>query len=202
MFAGGTDTTYTALEWALTELIKHSKTMKKVQEEVRRIAGSKSYINEDHIEKMFYLKAVIKETLRLHPPVPLLLPRQATKDVQVGGYNIPAKSRVIINAWAIGRDPASWEEPEKFKPERFLDNCSSFKGNDFQFIPFGAGRRGCPGATFAIAIVELVLSNLLYKFDWALPDEQREEDLDVDESNGITIHRKFPLVVVATPYRF
>lgn len=202
MFAGGTDTTYTALEWALTELIKHSKTMKKVQEEVRRIAGSKSYINEDHIEKMFYLKAVIKETLRLHPPVPLLLPRQATKDVQVGGYNIPAKSRVIINAWAIGRDPASWEEPEKFKPERFLDNCSSFKGNDFHFIPFGAGRRGCPGATFAIAIVELVLSNLLYKFDWALPDEQREEDLDVDESNGITIHRKFPLVVVATPHRF
>lgn len=175
MFAGGTDTTYTALEWALTELIKHSKTMKKVQEEVRRIAGSKSYINEDHIEKMFYLKAVIKETLRLHPPVPLLLPRQATKDVQVGGYNIP---------------------------ERFLDNCSSFKGNDFHFIPFGAGRRGCPGATFAIAIVELVLSNLLYKFDWALPDEQREEDLDVDESNGITIHRKFPLVVVATPHRF
>ncbi|KAL9439089.1 hypothetical protein AB3S75_024701 [Citrus x aurantiifolia] len=191
MFAGGTDTTYTALEWALTELIKHSKTMKKVQEEVRRIAGSKSFINEDHIEKMFYLKAVIKETLRLHPPVPLLLPRQATKDVQVGGYNIPAKSRVIINAWAIGRDPASWEEPEKFKPERFLDNCSSFKGNDFQFIPFGAGRRGCPGATFATAIV-----------DWALPGEQREEDLDVDESNGITIHRKFPLVVVATPHRF
>lgn len=203
MFAGGADTTYTAIEWAMTEILRHPEVMKKAQEEVRGIVGSKQNVNEDDLGKMVFLKSVIKETLRLHPPVPILLPRVSKKDVQVGGYDIPAKTRVLINAWAIGRDPESWEEAEKFKPERFLGSDVDFKGRDhFQFIPFGPGRTGCPGSTFAIANVDLVLASLLHKFNWALPGEARGEDLDVSESTGIAIHRKFPLTVVTTPYYF
>lgn len=118
---------------------------------------------------MKYLKAVIKETLRLHPPIPLLVPRESTKDVKINGYDIAAGTRVITNAWAIHRDPATWEEPEEFHPERFLNSTIDFKGQDFKLIPFGSGRRGCPGISFAIANNELVLANLLSKFNWALP---------------------------------
>ncbi|KAJ4710288.1 Cytochrome P450 [Melia azedarach] len=99
-----------------------------------------------------------------------------------------------------GRDPKSWKEPEEFRPERFLNSSIDFKGHDFRFIPFGEGRRGCPGATFALVIIELVLASLLRKFDWALPGETRAEDMDVTESWGLSVHRKLPLVVVATPY--
>lgn len=118
---------------------------------------------------MKYLKAVIKETLRLHPPIPLLVPRESTKDVKINGYDIAAGTRVITNAWAIHRDPTTWEEPEEFHPERFLNSTIDFKGQDFKLIPFGSGRRGCPGISFAIANNELVLANLLSKFNWALP---------------------------------
>lgn len=128
MFAAGTDTTHTALEWTMTELLKHPEVMKKAQAEIRRITGSKISVTQDDVEKTLYLKAVIKESLRLHPPIPMLLPRESTKDVKVQGYDILAKTRVIINAWAIGRDPSSWENPEEFRPERFLESAIDFKG--------------------------------------------------------------------------
>nr|DAD30071.1 TPA_asm: hypothetical protein HUJ06_031539 [Nelumbo nucifera] len=201
-YCAGTDTTHTAMEWAMAELLRHPKVMKELQEEVRNVSSGKPYITEKEVEKMQYLKLVIKETLRLHPPIPLLVPRESTQDVKIEGYNIPAKTMVIINAWAIGRDPASWEEPEKFQPKRFLitsagNNLIDFKGNDFQLIPFGAGRRGCPGTQFAITVNELVLANLLYKFDWKL---QGGEDLDMTESTGDTVRKKHPLVAIATPH--
>ncbi|KAJ0106344.1 hypothetical protein Patl1_18170 [Pistacia atlantica] len=199
MFAAGTDTTYTALEWAMTELLRHQEVMKLLQNEIRKIIGSKPNISEVDLEKMHYLKAVIKESFRLHPPVPLLIPRESTEDVKVQGYDILAKTRVIINAWAIGRDPKYWEEPQEFRPERFLSSSIDFKGQDFQLIPFGAGRRGCPGTSFANATIELALASLLHKFEWAVPSEGRGTILNVTEYPGITVRRKFPLVVVATP---
>jgi len=202
MFAAGTDTTHTALEWTMTELLKHPEVMKKAQDEIRRITGNKISVTQDDVEKTLYLKAVIKESLRLHPPIPTLIPRESTKDVKVQGYDILAKTRVIINAWAIGRDPSSWENPDEFRPERFLESAIDFKGNDFQFIPFGAGRRGCPGTTFASSVIEITLASLLHKFNWALPGGAKPEDLDITEAPGLAIHRKFPLVVIATPHSF
>ncbi|GLT40269.1 hypothetical protein SLA2020_144180 [Shorea laevis] len=196
-FAAGTDTTYTSLEWAMTEILRHTNVMKQLQKEVREIAGEKSVIKEKDLEKMHYLKAVIKETLRLHPPIPLIVPRESAQDVEVLGYNIAAGTRVIVNAWAIGRDPMSWEQPEEFIPERFLNSSIDFKGHDFQLIPFGSGRRGCPGILFAITINELFLANLVHKFDWTLPGGAKENDIDISESNGLTIHRKFPLIAIA-----
>ncbi|GLT84010.1 hypothetical protein SLE2022_022670 [Rubroshorea leprosula] len=197
VFTAGMDTTYTSLDWAMAELLRHPNVMKQLQKEVREIAGEKSYIQEKDLEKMHYLKAVIKETLRLHPPVPLLGARESTQDVEVMGYNIAAGAWVIVNAWAIGRDPMSWEQPEEFIPERFLNSSIDFKGHDFQLIPFGSGRRGCPGILFATTISELFLANIVGKFDWTLPSGVKEKDIDMTESNGVIMHRKFPLIAIA-----
>ncbi|XVE56693.1 hypothetical protein DITRI_Ditri04bG0031100 [Diplodiscus trichospermus] len=199
VFAAGTDTTYTVLEWAMTELLRHPKIMKEVQTEVRKVASKKSDISEDDLDGMNYLKAVIKETLRLHPPIPLLVPRISTEDVRINGYDIARGTQVIINAWAIGRDPLSWERPDEFLPERFLNNSIDFKGQHFELIPFGSGRRICPGIVFAMKINELLLANLLHKFDWSLPGGANEKDLDMNESVGLTIHRKYPLIAIANP---
>nr|XP_027121992.1 cytochrome P450 71A8-like [Coffea arabica] len=199
IFSGGTDTTYTVLEWAMTELLKHPKAMKDLQTEVRGIVSDRLEIDDDDLEKMKYLKAVIKETLRLHPPIPLLVPRNASNDAKIMDYDISAGTMIITNAFAIGRDPSLWEEPDEFKPERFLSSCIDFTGHDFHLIPFGAGRRGCPGISFAMATNEHVLANLLLKFDWDLPDGAKGSDLDMTECTGLTIHRKIPLLAVATP---
>ena len=198
MFAGGSDTIYTTLEWAMTELLRHPKVMKELQNEVRGI-GKGQQITENDLEKMHYLKAIIKETLRLHPSVPLLFPRESTEDVKIMGFDIPTGTMVLVNAWAIGRDPMFWDEPNEFHPERFLNTNIDFKGQFFQFIPFGAGRRGCPGISYATTIIELLLANFMNRFEWKLPGGMRAEDLDITEHPGISIHRKFPLIVVATP---
>lgn len=199
MFAAGTDTTYTVMEWAMTELLRHPKILEKLQIEVRQVAQGKPEITEDDLDKMDYLKAVIKETLRLHTPIPLLVPRESTQHVKVLGYDIPAGTRVIVNAWAIARDPSLWKQPQEFQPERFLNSAIDFRGFNFELIPFGAGRRGCPGATFAVAVNELALAKLVHKFDFALPDGIKPHDLDMSEATGLTIHRKNPLFAVAIP---
>lgn len=200
IFSAGTDTTYTVLEWAMAELLRHPRALNILQTEVRKIANGKPNITHADLEKMHYLRAVLKETLRLHPPIPLLVPRLSTRDVKIQGYDIAAGTMVILNAWTIGRDPRTWDEPDKFKPERFLNSSVDFKGQDFELIPFGAGRRGCPGTSFAMATNELVLANLVNKFDWALPEGLKAEDLDMTECTGLTIHRKVHLLAVATPF--
>ncbi|KAM7481578.1 hypothetical protein LguiB_006161 [Lonicera macranthoides] len=200
MFAAGTDTTSAVLDWATAELLKNPEIMIKLQNEVRQIAKGKSSVTEDDLEKMQYLKLVIKETLRLHVPSPLLVRRESTEDAKILGYDVKVGTQVIINAWAIGRDSLVWEDPEEFRPERFLNSSTDFKGIHFELIPFGAGRRGCPGALFALVVIELALANLLYSFDIALPDGQRAKDLDMTETSGITVHKKSPILVVATPY--
>ncbi|KAI9071417.1 hypothetical protein K1719_046613 [Acacia pycnantha] len=202
IFVGGTETTSTTVEWAMTELLKNPVAMKKAQEEVRRVYGGKGYIDESELSESKYVAAVIKETLRMHPPVPLLIPRENSERCEINGYEIPAKSTVIVNAWAIGRDPKYWNEPEKFAPERFLNTTVdyNFKGSNFEFIPFGAGRRICPGVGFATPVVELLISNMLFHFDWKLPNQMKPEELDVEESFGATMGRKNDLCVVPFKY--
>ncbi|KAI3686403.1 hypothetical protein L1987_80079 [Smallanthus sonchifolius] len=170
--------------------------MKELQQEIRKIGRGRPMIPEDDIDKIPYLRAVLKETLRLHAPAPLLLPRESTKDVKLLGYDIPSGTQVMINAWAIARDPSIWEEPEEFRPERFLNTSTDYRGLHFELIPFGAGRRGCPGISFAIAIAEFALANLVYKFELTSADE---DSLDMTERDGMTVKRKFPIRVIATP---
>lgn len=202
MFAAGTDTVYTAIDWTMSEILRNPRVLKKLQEEVRGIAGNKREITEDDLVNMHYLKAVIKETLRLRPPAPILLPHVATEDVKVNGYDIKAKTWVIVNAWSIARDPKSFDNPEEFRPERFLNSALDYKGTNFQYIPFGSGRRSCPGTHFSLAIKEIALANLVLRFDWTLPGGVRGEDLDMSETTGASIQRVHPLKAVAVPYSF
>ncbi|GMY30995.1 premnaspirodiene oxygenase-like isoform X1 [Fagus crenata] len=188
IFIAGSETSSSTVEWAMSEMLKHSSVMEKAQAEVRWVF------------ELLFLKAVIKETLRLHPPLPLLIPRECTESCEINGYGIPAKTKVIVNAWAIGRDPSYWTEAESFYPERFLDSSVDYKGVSFEFIPFGAGRRICPGITFATPNVELPLAQLLYHFDWKLPTQTKHQDLDMTENFGATVRRKNDLYVIPIPY--
>ncbi|OAY52256.1 premnaspirodiene oxygenase [Manihot esculenta] len=201
LFAAGTDTSSTTTEWALAEMIRNPRILKKAQEEIRQSVQGKETICEEDIQRLQYLKMVIKETLRVHPPLPLLIPRESKETCEIGGYEIPEKTKVIVNVWAIGRDPEYWKDPDKFIPERFHDNSIDFKGINFAYIPFGAGRRICPGISFGLANIELPLANLLYHFDWKLPGEMRPEDLDMTEAFGATVGRKENLQLIAIPYK-
>ncbi|KAK9108274.1 hypothetical protein Syun_024285 [Stephania yunnanensis] len=198
MFFAGVDTSAIAAEWAMSELIKNPKVMEKAQEEVRRVVREKGKhkVDEEDIQEMDYLKCVIKETLRLHPPSPTLLPRETSQSSNISGYHIPPKTKVMINAWAIHRDPDLWSRAEEFVPDRFMTENFDFNGQDLKFLPFGAGRRICPGIPFGLAVVELNLANLLYWFDWELPGGADKEGLDMSEALGIEYSRKFPLQLV------
>lgn len=151
------------------------------------------------LDELNYLKSIIKEVMRLHPPVPLI-PRQCREECKINGYDINVKSEVLINAWAIGRDPNYWIKPEKFYPERFLESEINYKGFHFELIPFGGGRRICPGLLVGIANVELPLAKLLCHFDWELPDGMKPQDLDMDEKFALTVKRKNDLYLIPTSY--
>ncbi|XP_020587542.1 premnaspirodiene oxygenase-like [Phalaenopsis equestris] len=201
LFLPGTITSSATLEWAMSELIKNPNILKKVQLEVRNAFTGKEIMEEKDISKLPYLNMVIKETARLHPAGPLLLPRVCRNTVELDGYTIPAGSRIMINAWAIMREPKCWVDSETFRPERFEEATFDFKGSNFEYIPFGGGMRSCPGVTFAIAGIEYWLAQLLFHFDWELPGGMSPEELDMEEVFGLTISRKNDLLVVATPYK-
>ncbi|TVU36356.1 hypothetical protein EJB05_18288, partial [Eragrostis curvula] len=200
MIAAATKTTSVTLEWAMAEMVGNPRVMAKLQDEIARVAGSTALPTEAELGRMGYLRAVVKEVLRLHPPAPLLLPHESTAAVVLqGGYEIPAKTALFVNVWAIGRDPAAWDEPEEFWPERFVAGGGSavdFRGTDYQLLPFGAGRRMCPGINFALPVVDLALASLLHHFDWSLPSGMRPEDLDMAEAPGLTTPRRAPLVLI------
>ncbi|XP_044483779.1 cytochrome P450 71D9-like [Mangifera indica] len=200
IFGAGSETSATVIDWAFCEMIKNPKLMRKAQVEVREVLNEEGKVEETGISDMKFLKLLIKETMRLHTPVPLLIPRECGENCEINGFNIPAKSRVIVNAWAIGRDPKFWTEPESFKPERFIDSAIDYRGTHFEFIPFGAGRRICPGISFGMANVELTLAKLLYHFDWKLPDGMKNKDLDMTESFGVSMKRKDDLCLIPVPY--
>ncbi|KAK7292473.1 hypothetical protein RIF29_08254 [Crotalaria pallida] len=201
IYAAGTDTSSKVLEWCMSELMRNPRVMEKAQAEVRQTLGGKETIHEADIGELSYLKEVIRETLRLHPPLPLLLPRECREACNIDGYDIPIKTRVIVNAWALGRDPEHWYDAEKFIPERFHGTSSiDFKGTNFEYLPFGGGRRVCPGISFGLATVEFALAKLLYHFNWELPEGMEPEDLDMDEAFGLVAGRKNNLYLIPTPY--
>ncbi|KZV31435.1 hypothetical protein F511_40751 [Dorcoceras hygrometricum] len=200
VFVAGTDTSASTIVWAMTNLIKKPQAMKKAQEEVRNVVGSKGTVDEDDIQNLPYLKAIIKETLRLFPPVPLSVPRETLEEFTLDGYQIPAKTMVYVNTHAVGLDPEIWENPTEFMPDRFMNSTIDYKGHDFGLLPFGTGRRGCPGMNLGIATVELALANLLYSFNWELPHGMKEEDLDMEVSPGLATSKKNDLCLLAKCY--
>ncbi|NP_001351714.1 cytochrome P450 monooxygenase [Cicer arietinum] len=198
IFVAGTDTTTYTLEWAMAELIHNPEMMSKLKEELEKTVGKGIPVEETDIAKLPYMQAVIKETFRLHPPVPLLLPRRAEIDVKIGDYVIPKDAQILINAWVVGRDPTKWENPNVFIPERFLDSEIDIKGHHFELIPFGSGRRTCPGLPLAIRMLPLMLGSLVNCFDWKLEDGLNVEDFNKEDEFGITLEKSQPVRIVPT----
>ncbi|KAL1199954.1 Cytochrome P450 71B34 [Cardamine amara subsp. amara] len=192
----GIDTSAITMTWAMTELARNPRVMKKVQSEIRTQMGKRERISLEDTDQFHYLKMVIKETWRLHPTTPLLLPREAMSEFEVNGYTIPAKTRLHVNVWAIGRDPDTWKDPEIFLPERFLDNGIDAKGQHFELLPFGGGRRICPAIYMGTTMVEFGLANMLYHFDWKLPEGMTVKDIDIEEAPGLTVNKKNELILV------
>ncbi|KAJ6746289.1 CYTOCHROME P450 83B1 [Salix koriyanagi] len=199
VFTGQQKLSYNGLDLAFSRYDAYWREMRKICLWILS-PGNKGYVNENVVEQLSYLKAVVKETMRLQPTAPLLIPRETTK-CKIDGYEIPAKTLVYVNAWVVGRDSEAWENPNEFNPDRFLGSSIDFKGQDFELIPFGSGRRICPGLDMGIATVELSLANLLHKFDWEMPAGMRREDIDIDHVlPGITTHRRDPLCLMPKPY--
>ncbi|MQM10445.1 hypothetical protein Taro_043330 [Colocasia esculenta] len=199
MITAGMDTTAISVEWAMTELIKNPGVQAKAQEELDRVVGRDRIMTEADFPNLPYLQWVAKEALRLHPPTPLMLPHKANADVKLAGYDVPKGSNVLVNVWAIARDPAVWKDPLEFRPERFADEDVDMKGHDFRLLPFGAGRRVCPGAQLGINIVQSILGHLLHQFRWEPPQGMRLEDIDMSENPGLVTYMHTPLQAVATP---
>ncbi|KAG1354627.1 Geraniol 8-hydroxylase [Cocos nucifera] len=199
MLLAGSDTSSNTVQWAMAELLRNTSCMAKAQAELAKEIGYQREVEESDIAGLPFLQAVVKETLRLHPPVPLLLPHKAETDVELGGYAVPKGTRVLVNAWAIGHDGDVWEDPESFKPERFLGSDVDFRGADFELIPFGSGRRLCPGLPLAFRTVHLMLASLLQSFDWKLPEGMQPSDVDITERFGVTLALAAPLRAVAVP---
>jgi cytochrome P450 len=198
MLVGSMDTSATVIDWAFSELIKNPRVMKKLQKELEEVVGKQRMVEESDLERLEYLDMVVKETLRLHPAGPLMIPHEATEDCVVNGFHIPKKSHVIINVWAIGRDPKAWTDAEKFYPERFVGSDIDVRGRDFQLIPFGTGRRSCPGMQLGLTMVRLVLAQMVHCFDWELPNGILPSEVDMSEEFGLVLCRSKHLVSIPT----
>ncbi|XP_042037120.1 ferruginol synthase-like [Salvia splendens] len=193
LFVGGSETTTTSVEWIMSELLINPEKLEKLKEELRRVVGEKNQVQESDIPRLPYFEAVMKEVFRLHPPGPLLLPRKAEREVQIGGYTIPKDTQILVNAWAIGRDPSIWPNPEAFEPERFLSMKMDYKGQDFELIPFGSGKRICPGLSFANRMLPMMVATLIHNFNWKLEVEANAQDVHKGEMFGIAVRRAVPL---------
>ncbi|KAF8040745.1 hypothetical protein BT93_B2848 [Corymbia citriodora subsp. variegata] len=196
IFLAGVHTVAVVMDWTMTELIRNPRAMRKVCEEIRRHVGNKKWLVEDDVSGLKYLKLVLKEAMRLHPPGVLLIPRETMGHFKLFGYDVDPKTRVQVNVWAIGRDPNLWEDPEQFVPERFEESQIDYKGNHFELLTFGAGRRGCPGISMGMAVIELALANVLHSFDWGLPEGMTEADVSMEEGAGLAVSKKVPLTLL------
>ncbi|CAN6319914.1 unnamed protein product [Urochloa humidicola] len=200
LIAAGTDTSAVSVEWALTELLRKPDAMAKATEELDRVVSRDRFVAEGDIPNLPYLEAIVKETMRLHPVAPLLAPRVSREDTSVAGHDIPAGTRVLVNVWSIGRDPALWgDDVEEFRPERLAGSGMDVKGQDMELLPFGAGRRMCPGYVLGLKMVQLTLANLLHAFAWRLPDGVVAEELSMEEKYGLSVPRAVPLEAVIEP---
>ncbi|WJX82438.1 unspecific monooxygenase [Trifolium repens] len=198
LLSAGVDTTSSTIEWIMAELLRNPEKLTKARKELCKVIGKDETIEESHISKLPFLHAVVKETLRLHPPGPLLLPHKCDENVNLLGFNVPKNAQVFVNVWAMGRDPTIWENPTIFMPERFLECDINYKGNNFELIPFGAGKRICPGLPLAHRTVHFIVASLLRNFEWTLADGLMAEDMNMDEQYGITLKRFNSLRVQAT----
>jgi cytochrome P450 len=198
LIAGATDTTMVTITWALSLLLNNRHTLKKVQDELDEKVGKERLVNESDINNLVYLQAVVKETLRLYPAGPLSGARQFTEDCTVGGYHIQAGTRLILNLWKMHRDPRVWSEPFEFQPERFLDTHKDVdvKGKHYELLPFGGGRRSCPGITFGLQMTNLALASFLQAFEITTPSNAH---VDMSATFGLTNIKTTPLDVIAKP---
>ncbi|KAF8028287.1 hypothetical protein BT93_E1021 [Corymbia citriodora subsp. variegata] len=195
---GGTDTTSTMVEWVMAELLQNRYVMNKVVHELTEVVGEDKMVEEHHLPKLKYLNAVIKEAFRLHPALPLLVPRTPSASCVVGGYMIPKGSNVFLNVGYIHRDPKIWDKPSEFRPQRFLEDPSKydFSGNNFTYMPFGSGRRMCAGLALAERMLPYVLASLLHSFEWELPPEF---EMDLSDKFGLVVKKMKPLVAIPRP---
>nr|GMD55238.1 geraniol 8-hydroxylase-like [Ipomoea batatas] len=200
LFAAGTDTSSSTLEWAMAELLRNPKTMEKVQAELTDVIGRGKPIHEADVSRLPYLQCILKETLRMHPPIPFLIPRKVEQDVNLGGHTISKGSEILVNVWAIGHDSSIWENPLIFNPERFWNLKIDVRGQDFEHIPFGAGRRICPGLPMAMRMVPVMLGSLLNSFQWKLECDIAPNDLDMEEKFGLTLAKVHPLRAIPIPF--
>lgn len=199
MISAGMDTTSITIEWAMAEMVRNPRVQQKIQEEIDRVVGTDRVMTEADIPNLPYLQCVTKECFRMHPPTPLMLPHKANADVKIGGYDVPKGATVNVNAWAIGRDPTLWKNPLEFRPERFEEEDIDMKGTDFRLIPFGSGRRICPGAQLAINLVSSSLGHMIHGFTWTPPAGVKVEDIDMLEQPGTVTYMRTPIEAVATP---
>ncbi|KAJ7519430.1 hypothetical protein O6H91_20G037900 [Diphasiastrum complanatum] len=201
MLVGGSNTSSHTLNWAMAELLRNPTLLQKAQIEIATVVGHSRKVDECDISELKFLRAIVRETFRLHPALPMLVPRESLEPCEIAGYSIPRATRVFVNAWAIGRDPSVWPRPLEFNPERFLLESSHIDvlGHDFELLPFGSGRRGCPGIALGLCMVQHTLACLLHCFDWCLPQGQIPQQLDMQEAPGIVLAKAKDLIVVPTP---
>ncbi|KAJ6795751.1 putative geraniol 8-hydroxylase [Iris pallida] len=200
-FIAGSDTSSVTVGWAMAELLRSPSLMAMARAELASVVGPTREVVESDIPNLSFLRAVVKETFRLHPTSPLLLPHRAEADVELGPYAVPKHSQVVVNVWAIGRDESVWEDAEAFKPERFLGSEVDFRGQHFELIPFGAGRRMCPGMPLADRMVHLTLASLIHSFEWRLPGGMKPGDVDLTEKFGVTLALAVPLLAIPLPVK-
>ncbi|CAN6196922.1 unnamed protein product [Urochloa humidicola] len=206
IIAGGTESSAVTIEWVMSELLRHPDAMATATAELDGMVGRERWVTERDLPDLPYIDAVVKETMRLHPVCPLLVPHHAREHTVVAGYDVPAGARVLVNVWAIARDPASWPDaPDEFRPERFLAGGGGagagvdVRGAHFELLPFGAGRRMCPAVDLAMKLVAAGVASLVQGFSWRLPEGMKPEDVSMEEHFGLSTKRKVPLVAVAEP---
>lgn len=197
MFLAGTETSSNTTEWTMTELLLNPDMFLRVREEVSTTIGKDGKIQEAILLDLPYLQAVIKETMRLHLSVPLLAPHKTETEVKLDKYIVPKNTQILVNAWSIARDPRYWENPLMFDPERFLGGKFDYKGQNFAFLPFGSGKRMCPGISLANRVVSLMVASFVYHFDWELPHAR--EEMDMNDIFGLALLRATPLVATPIP---
>ncbi|KAL2472352.1 Cytochrome [Abeliophyllum distichum] len=196
LFVGGTDATAATVEWIMTDLIRSPEIMSKARNELWDVVGQNNKVKESDISRLPYLQSVIKETFRYHPTGPLLIPHKAEVDTEINGYIVPKNSQIFVNIWAIGRDSKIWSNPESFDPERFLKREIDIKGQDFDLIPFGSGKRMCPGFPLATRMVPLMVATMIQNFDWKPENGMKPEEVDISEKFGVALQKAVPLKAI------